>query len=61
MEGARSAKRCALRDVLIEVVLEGGRLAGQARLPGRRRVAEVLDVDGDGGRDVLEVGVEVAG
>jgi hypothetical protein len=43
--------------VLIEVVLEGGRLAGWACFPGRWQSAEALDVDGDGSQNVLKVGL----
>ncbi|MDJ0466240.1 hypothetical protein, partial [Streptomyces sp. H27-C3] len=41
----------------IEVVLEGGRLTGRGCFRGRWQSAEALDVDGDGGQDVLEVGL----
>jgi hypothetical protein len=38
-------------------VLEGGRLAAWGRFRGRGQSAEALNVDGDGGQDVLEVGL----
>jgi Rad3-related DNA helicase len=42
--------------VLVEVVLEGCRWSPGCALAGRQ-LAEALDVDGDGGEDVLEVGL----
>src|SRR5262249_35607770 len=43
--------------VLIEVGLEGGRSAWPGCFLGRWEAAEALDVDGDGGQDVLDVGL----
>jgi hypothetical protein len=41
--------------VLVEEVLEGGRASGRRRSCGWWQAAEALDVDGDGGQDVLDV------
>jgi len=41
---------------LVEVVLEGGRSAGRGCFLGRWETAETLDIDGDCGQDVLDVG-----
>jgi hypothetical protein len=41
--------------VLVEVFLEGCRRSSGWGLAGRQ-LAEALDVDGDGGQDVLQVG-----
>jgi hypothetical protein len=46
--------------VLVEVVLEDGRLAGCGCFLGRCQSAEALDIDGDGRQDVLDVGLSLS-
>ena len=42
---------------MIKVALEGGRLPGRGPFSGRWQSAESLDINGDAGQDVLEVGL----
>src|SRR4051812_2224685 len=45
---------------LVEVVLEGSRPTERGCFLGRWQSAEALDVDGDGGQDVLDVGLSLS-
>jgi hypothetical protein len=42
--------------VLVKVALEGRRRSGGCALAGRKKLAEALDADRDGGEDVLQDG-----